>query len=102
MDNNRLVLSTEIKRTRSFEAIYCQEVKENMWLCLARWARYFEWVFGTVLMTAIGVIVSLKELKGGSFGQWALLIGLFIFLVASLIKQFDDAGWFKRYKPKIA
>jgi hypothetical protein len=57
-------------------------------------ARWFEWIFGTVLMTAITVIVSLQYLKG--YGRMLLLIGLGIFLVATLISQFDQAGWFGR------
>ena len=47
-----------------------------MWLRLAKW---FEWVFATILMTTITVIVSLQYLSG--FAQWALLISLFIFFV---------------------
>lgn len=62
-----------------------------MWLRIARW---FEWVFGTLLMATITVIVSLEFLDG--FSQWALLIGLLLFFVVSLVKQFDDAGWFKK------
>ena len=57
-----------------------------------RIARWFEWVFGMVTMTTITVITSLNYLSG--FGQWALLIGLFLFFIASLIMQFDNAGWF--------
>ena len=62
-----------------------------MWL---RLARYFEWAFGTALMVTITVIVSLEYLDG--FGRWALLVGLFVFFIATLVKQFDDAGWFKK------
>ena len=61
-----------------------------MWIRLARW---FEWVFGTILMATLTIIVSLEFLD--NFNRWALLIGLFLFFVASLVKQFDDAGWFK-------
>ena len=57
-------------------------------------ARFFEWAFGTVLMVTITVIVSLEYLDG--FGRWALLVGLFVFFIATLVKQFDDAGWFKK------
>ena len=57
-------------------------------------ARWFEWVFATVLMTAITVIVSLQYLSG--CGRVVLLIGLGIFLVATVISQFDQAGWFGR------
>lgn len=66
-----------------------------MWLRLAKW---FEWVFATILMTTITVIVSLQYLSG--FNRWALLIGLFIFFVATLVTQFNEAGWFKKSKPK--
>lgn len=60
---------------------------------MIRLARFFEWVFGTVLMVTITVIVSLEYLDG--FSRWALLVGLLVFFVATLIKQFDDAGWFR-------
>ncbi len=60
---------------------------------MIRLAKFFEWAFGTVLMVAITVIVSLEYLDG--FGRWVLLVGLFVFLIATLVKQFDDAGWFK-------
>ena len=57
-----------------------------------RLAHWFEWVFGVILMTTITVITALNYLSG--FSRWALLIGLFIFLFASLIVKFDNAGWF--------
>jgi len=57
-----------------------------MWLRIARW---YEWAFGTILLTTIGVILSLQYLSG--FSQWALITGLFLFFVASLSKQFDDS-----------
>jgi len=53
-----------------------------------------------MLLATITVVTSLQFQS--NFGRWALLIGLLVFFVASLIKQFDDAGWFKRYKPKRA
>lgn len=56
---------------------------------LIRLAKWYEWAFGTTLLTTIGVILSLRYLDG--FSQWALTIGLLIFFVASLVKQFDDA-----------
>ena len=56
-------------------------------------ARFFEWAFGTILMVTITVIVSLEYLDG--FSRWALLVGLLVFFIATLIKQFDDAGWFR-------
>lgn len=46
-----------------------------MWL-----AKWYEWVFGPILMTTIGVIVSLQYLSG--FSRWALVIGLFLYLIA--------------------
>ena len=61
---------------------------------LIRLARGFEWAFGAVLMTAITVIVSLQYLSGSA--RWLLLIGLFIFLAATLVVRFDEAGWFDR------
>ncbi len=63
------------------------EVKKNMLIRLARW---FEWVFGMLLMTTITVATSLNFLTG--FNRWALLIGLLLFFVASLIVQLDNAG----------
>ena len=65
---------------------------------LLRLAKGFEWVFATILMTTITVIVSLEYLSG--FARWALLIGLFIFFVATLVTRFDEAGWFKKSKAK--
>ncbi len=56
-----------------------------MWLRLAKW---FEWVFATILMTTITVIVSLQYLSG--FAQWALLISLFIFFVLTLLNWRQD------------
>ena len=60
-----------------------------MWLNMAHW---FEWAFGTILLGTITVVTSLQ--LQSAYGRWALLIGLFIFLFASLIVQFDNAGWF--------
>jgi len=60
-----------------------------MWIRLAHW---FEWAFGVILLSTIAVITSLNFLAG--FSRWALIVGLFIFFVASLIAQFDNAGWF--------
>ncbi len=65
---------------------------------IIRLARWFEWVFGTILLSTITVITSLQFQS--NYGRWALLIGLLIFFVASLIKQFDEAGWFKKSRPK--
>ena len=66
-----------------------------MWIRRARW---FEWAFGTILLGTITVITSLEFQS--NYGRWALLIGLFIFFIASLIKQFDDAGWFKNTRSR--
>ncbi len=57
-----------------------------MWLRLARW---YEWVFGMILMVTLGVIVLLPYLN--SFNRWALIIGLFLYFVASLARSFADA-----------
>ena len=62
-----------------------------MWIQLAHW---FEWVFGVITLATITVITSLNFLTG--FSKWALIIGLLLFFVASLISQFDNAGWFGR------
>jgi hypothetical protein len=61
-----------------------------MWLNLARW---FEWVFGVVMLGTITVITSLIYLDG--FSRWALLIGLLLFFIATLVVQFDRAGRFR-------
>jgi len=61
---------------------------------LIRLARGFEWAFATVLMTAIGVVLSLKYLKGCT--QVLLLVLLFIFFIATLVSQIHQAGWFGR------
>lgn len=68
-----------------------QYAGSQIWRRLGRW---FEWVFGTVLMTTITVIVSFEYLEG--YARVLLLIGLGIFFVATLISQFDQAGWFGR------
>lgn len=57
-----------------------------MLLAIARW---YEWVFGPILMTTIGVILSLQYLSG--FNRWVLIIGLSLYLIASLVRVFDDA-----------
>lgn len=57
-----------------------------MWLRLARW---YEWVFGMILMVTLGVIVLMPYLN--DFSQWALIIGLFLYLIASLARSFNDA-----------
>lgn len=57
-----------------------------MWLRLARW---YEWVFGMILMVTLGVIVLMPYLN--DFSQWALIIGLFLYFIASLARSFDDA-----------
>ena len=45
-------------------------------------------------MTAITVIVSLQYLNG--FGRALLLIGLGIFLIATLISRLYEAGYFDK------
>jgi hypothetical protein len=61
-----------------------------MWLNLARW---FEWFFGVAMLSTITVITSLNYLD--NFGRWALLVGLLLFFIATVIVQFDKAGWFR-------
>ena len=61
---------------------------------LIRLARWYEWVFATVLMTAIGVILTLRYLEGSV--RVLLLFLLFVFLVATVLSQFHQAGWFGR------
>ena len=63
--------------------------KIAMGLRLTHW---FEWVFGVITMTTITVITSLNFLSG--FSRWALIAGLLVFFIASVIVQFDNAGWF--------
>jgi hypothetical protein len=63
-----------------------------------RVVRYVEWALGTITLTFLGVLFSLKELS--SYGQVLLITATIIFFVASLIKQFDDAGWFKKSSVK--
>ena len=58
----------------------------NFRLRLARW---YEWVFGPILMVTLGVIVILPYLSG--FSRWALIIGLVLYFIASLVRSFDDA-----------
>ncbi|MBA7677122.1 hypothetical protein ES703_85370 [subsurface metagenome] len=52
-------------------------------------ARWYEWVFGPILMTCIGVILSLQSLSG--FNRWLMIIGLMLYLIASLARVIDDA-----------
>lgn len=47
-------------------------------------ARWFEWEFGTILIVAIGIIVTVKDLHG--FGQWILIIGLILYFIASILR----------------
>ncbi len=61
-----------------------------------RGVKFIEWAFGTVLMGTITVILTLQYLDG--FARWTLLVWLFVFFIATLVKQFDDAGWFNRWK----
>lgn len=61
---------------------------------LVQSARGFEWAFGTVLLTAISVILSLRYLNG--FGRALLLVGLGMFLAATVTVRLVEAGWFQR------
>jgi hypothetical protein len=61
-----------------------------MWSQIVKIARYYEWLFGTILLTTLGVILSLEYLNG--FSQRALMIGLLLFFMASLVKQYDEAS----------
>jgi len=60
-------------------------MKSKIWVDLAR---LFEWVFGTILMVALGAIAILPLLSGRS--RLTILVGLIIYLVASLIRFIDD------------
>lgn len=51
-------------------------------------ARWYEWVFGPILMTCIGVILSLQSLSG--FNRWLMITGLIFYLIASLARLVDD------------
>jgi len=53
-------------------------------------ARWYAWVFGAVLMVALGVVAVLLLLEGHSYSQCVLLIGLFLYFVASLVTFRDD------------
>jgi len=55
---------------------------------LINYARWFEWAFGMVLMVVISVIVVLPILSERN--RWIMIIGLIIYLVASLVRVFDD------------
>ncbi len=56
---------------------------------------YVEWILGTVFLTVIGTVLSLKDLNG--WGQYILIITLYVFLVATTFKQFVENGWFKKW-----
>lgn len=53
------------------------------------YARLFEWIFGTILMVTLGVIAILPLLN--EYNRWVLIIGLFLYFVASLARMIDDA-----------
>jgi predicted branched-subunit amino acid permease len=55
--------------------------------------KYVEWVLGTVMFTAIGTILSLKDVKG--CGGIVLIVALYIFLIVTTIKWVDEHGWIK-------
>ena len=54
-----------------------------MWI-----ARWYEWVFGPIIMTSVGVTLVLQSLSG--FYRWVLIIGLLLYLIASLARLVDD------------
>ena len=56
---------------------------------LLRLARWYEGMFGMVLVVTLGVVVLLPCLSG--FSRWALMIGLLLYFVATLARSFDDA-----------
>lgn len=56
---------------------------------------YIEWILGTVFLTVIGTILSLKDLSGWS--QIVLIVALYVFLIVTTIKRFDE--WLN--KPKL-
>jgi len=53
---------------------------------------FLEWVCGTVSLTVIGTALALKELN--SYGQWVVIILLYIFLLSSAINRGKN-GWFR-------
>lgn len=57
---------------------------------------FLEWALRTVSLTVIGTILSLKDLSGNS--QITVLIVLYIFLIATVIRQFEVNGWFRRHR----
>jgi hypothetical protein len=63
-------------------------VKNNKLLSIARW---YAWVFGTVLLTIVGAILLLPYLNAKSQWQWALVLGLFLFIIATLATNCHDA-----------
>jgi uncharacterized membrane protein len=52
------------------------------------YARWFVWAFGTILMVTLGVITIIPLTTG--YSQWALIVGLFLYFVASLVVFRDD------------
>ncbi len=63
---------------------------------IIRVARAWEWAFGTVLMGTITVVLLLQNLD--KLQRCFLLGCLFVFLFATLVRVFDDTGWFNRWK----
>jgi len=51
-------------------------------------ARYYAWVFGPIFMVTLGAIAIMPLLTGCS--QWILIIGLFLYYPAALIRFWDD------------
>jgi hypothetical protein len=55
---------------------------------------FLEWALGAVSLTVIGTVLSLKELSSKS--QVTVLVVLYVFLVVTVIRQFEVNGWFRR------
>lgn len=54
---------------------------------------FLDWALGTVSLTVIGTILSLKDLSGNS--QITVITVLYLFLACTVIRQFDTNGWFR-------
>ncbi|MFC1926852.1 hypothetical protein ACFLWV_03790 [Chloroflexota bacterium] len=65
---------------------------------LLKLSKFYEWFFGPMLMTTVGVIAALIYFD--NFGKWVLIGGLLMYYVATLINKFDENGWFEKYKSK--
>ena len=65
---------------------------------LIKLARFFEWAFGAVLMTTIAVVLLLTENIFSGFSYWVVIISLFLYLTSTVIRVYDDHGWFTKQK----